>query len=101
MCGIREWSNMMSSEFKKHGASEVQKTKQKSLSEEIAESANTVITIEDLYSQLQSLKHDIEIESIQKKLSKFEQFFEAFGEDEAVLKDMISWYKQKKLKEST
>ena len=90
----------MSDETKKNRISDVQKTEQKSLSEEIAESANTIITIEDLYSQLQSLKHNIEIETILKKLSKFERFFKVLEEDEAVLMDMIGWYKQNKLKGS-
>ncbi len=90
----------MSKEIKKKKTSEVQIAEQKSLSEEISESANSIITIEDLYSQLQSLKHDIEIETIQKKLGKFELFFKALEEDEAVLMDMIRWYKQNKLKES-
>jgi|GEM_PF-2511058 len=91
----------MGNKTEEYGTSKAQREEQKSLSEELSESANTIITIEDLYSQLQSLKHDIEIESIQKKLNQYDQFFKAIGDDEAVLIDMINWYKQNKQKAST
>ncbi|MBT3225918.1 MAG: hypothetical protein HOE30_01995 [Deltaproteobacteria bacterium] len=87
----------MKNKIKNSETSKVPKTDQKTLSDELIESANTTITIDDLYSQLESLKHDIEIETIQNKIKIFDRFFKNLGDDEAVLMDMISSYKQNKL----
>jgi hypothetical protein len=87
----------MKNKIKNSETSKVPKTDQKTLSDELMESANTTITIDDLYSQLESLKHDIEIETIQNKIKIFDRFFKNLGDDEAVLMDMISSYKQNKL----
>ena len=88
---------MRKNKIKNSETSKVPKTDQKTLSDELIESANTTITIDDLYSQLESLKHDIEIETIQNKIKIFDRFFKNLGDDEAVLMDMISSYKQNKL----
>ncbi len=66
--------------------------------DEFFKSVSATITVDDLYSQLQSLKHDIEIEVMQKKIKKFDRFFKNLGEDEALFIDMINWYKQNRQK---
>lgn len=54
------------------------------------------ISLESLQEQLQTLKHEINIETIQKKLKAHEQFFKELGEDKELLFDIIRLYKQKR-----
>lgn len=63
--------------------------------------ANSTITIENLYSQLQSLKHEIDIEVIQKKLKSYDQLFKLLYENEDILLEMISSFKEQKKKDET
>lgn len=62
-------------------------------------SGSSTITIESLYSQLQSLKHEIDIEFIQKKLKAYDQLFNLLNENEDTLLEMINWFKQKNQQE--
>ncbi len=54
------------------------------------------ISLESLQEQLQTLKHEINIETIQNKLRVHEQFFKELGEDKELLFDIIRLYKQKR-----
>ena len=59
-------------------------------------SESSTISLESLQEQLQTLKHEINIETIQVKLRAHEQFFKELGEDKELLFDIIRLYKQKK-----
>ena len=73
---------------------------------DMSENVSTVKTFEDFQketisiSQLQqdlySLKRDIDIENIQKKIKSYDAFFEILGEDTEILLEMIADYKKKK-----
>jgi hypothetical protein len=54
------------------------------------------ISLESLQEQLQTLKHEINIETIQNKLRAHELFFKELGEDKDLLFDIIRLYKQKR-----
>lgn len=54
------------------------------------------ISLESLQEQLQTLKHEINIETIQKRLRAHELFFKELGEDKELLFDIIRLYKQKR-----
>ena len=54
------------------------------------------ISLESLQEQLQTLKHEINIETIQNKLRAHELFFKELGEDKELLFDIIRLYKQKR-----
>ncbi len=54
------------------------------------------ISLESLQEQLQTLKHEINIETIQKKLRAHELFFKELGDDKELLFDIIRLYKQKR-----
>lgn len=54
------------------------------------------ISLESLQEQLQTLKHEINIETIQSKLRAHELFFKELGEDKELLFDIIRLYKKKK-----
>lgn len=56
----------------------------------------STISLESLQEQLQTLKHEINIETIQNKLRVHEQFFKELGEDKDLLLEIIRLYKQKK-----
>ncbi len=56
----------------------------------------STISLESLQEQLQTLKHEINIETIQEKLKVHEEFFKALGEDQDLLFDIIRLYKQKR-----
>ncbi|MBU2511798.1 hypothetical protein KJ966_10680 [bacterium] len=56
----------------------------------------STISLESLQEQLQTLKHEINIETIQEKLKVHEKFFKALGEDQDLLFDIIRLYKQKR-----
>lgn len=56
----------------------------------------STISLESLQEQLQSLKHEINIETIQTKLRAHEQFFKELGDDKELLFDIIRLFKQKK-----
>ncbi len=75
---------------------EEKKKKSESLYKEMEignENSNT-ITIESLYSQLQSLKHEIDIEVIQKKLMKYDRVLKLLADNNDTLLEMIDWYKK-------
>ncbi len=55
-----------------------------------------IISLESLQEQLQTLKHEINIETIQEKLRSHELFFKELGEDRELLFDIIRLYKQKR-----
>lgn len=57
---------------------------------------NETITIESLYTQLQSLKHEIDIELIQKKLKKYDQIFNILADNQDALLEMIDLHKKNK-----
>lgn len=56
----------------------------------------STISLESLQEQLQTLKHEINIETLQIKLRAHEQFFKELGDDKELLFDIIRLYKQKK-----
>ncbi|MCP4751526.1 MAG: hypothetical protein GY866_11580 [Proteobacteria bacterium] len=58
-------------------------------------SADPTIGINDLYEQLQSLKHEIDIENLQKKIKVHEEFFGQLGDDKETLLKMIKLFKEK------
>lgn len=60
------------------------------------EPGSDTITIESLYAQLQSLKHEIDIEVIQRKLRFFEETFSFLTENKAILMELIEWYQEYK-----
>ncbi len=66
------------------------------IGKEITDFSERTITIESLYSQLQSLQHEIDIETIQKKLKRFDSLFKLLEEDEDIILEMINWYKENK-----
>jgi len=67
---------------------------------EASSSENATITIESLYTQLQSLKHEIDIEVILKKLKTYDRLFSFLIDHEGTLLEMISWYNERKNKEN-
>ncbi len=84
----------MNKKIKNNETLKKSKANKKTLPDDLIELNDTTITIDDLYSQLQSLKHEIEIETIQKKLKNYDRFFKRLGDDEAVMMEMLSWYKK-------
>ncbi|MBU3918255.1 hypothetical protein KKA14_22210 [bacterium] len=56
----------------------------------------STISLESLQEQLQTLKHEINIETIQEKLRIHEVFFKELGDDKELLFDIIRLYKQKR-----
>jgi biotin-(acetyl-CoA carboxylase) ligase len=64
------------------------------IGKEITEFSEKTISIENLYSQLQSLQHEIDIETIQKKMKRFDSLFKLLEEDEDIILEMINWYKE-------
>lgn len=54
------------------------------------------ISLESLQEQLQTLKHEINIETIQSKLKAHEIFFKELGEDKELLFEIIRLYKRKR-----
>lgn len=56
----------------------------------------STISLESLQEQLQTLKHEINIETIQTKLRAHELFFKELGEDKETLLEIIRLFKQKK-----
>jgi len=64
------------------------------IGKEVTDISERTITIENLYSQLQSLQHEIDIETIQKKLKRFDTLLKLFEEDEDIIFEMINWYKE-------
>ncbi len=62
----------------------------------------STISLESLQEQLQTLKHEINIETIQEKLRIHEVFFKELGDDKELLFDIIRLYRQKReLKQKT
>ena len=55
------------------------------------------ISIEKLNEQLQTLKHEIDIETIQKRIKVYESFFKRLGDEVDILFEMIDWYKKNKI----
>lgn len=60
------------------------------------ETGEETISLESLQEQLQTLKHEINIETIQNKLRVHEQFFKELGDDKELLFDIIRLFKQKR-----
>jgi conjugal transfer/entry exclusion protein len=63
---------------------------------EYDENGEETISLESLQEQLQTLKHEINIETIQNKLRVHEQFFKELGDDKELLFDILRLYKQKR-----
>ncbi len=64
--------------------------------EQTADPLTSTISLESLQEQLQTLKHEINIETIQEKLRVHEVFFKELGDDKELLFDIIRLYKQKR-----